>query len=175
MKKTQLIASLILLSTVTPVIADVRTTTENGFTVHHSIEVAAAPDQVYKTITNHINEWWDGAHSWSGNADNLYMDTRIGGCYCENLPDGGKVEHLRIVYLLPGKEIRFDGALGPLQQMPVQGRMIWKIEAREEGSTVSFTYHVHGHVEGGFAGLAPAVDGVIGEQLAGLEKRLAGN
>jgi hypothetical protein len=46
--------------------------------------------------------------------------------------------------------------------------MIWKIEATETGSTIRFTYHVHGFMDGGFAGLAPAVDGVIAEQLTRL-------
>jgi len=59
--------------------------------------------------------------------------------------------------------------------MAVEGRMIWKIEATAEGSRISFTYHVHGFLQDGFAGLAPAVDGVIGEQLARLGERLSRN
>lgn len=100
------------------------------------------------------------------------METERGGCFCERLPDGGFVEHLRIVYLAPGKEIRFEGGLGPLQTMPVQGRMIWKIEPAEGGSTISFSYQVFGHPEGGLEGIAPAVDRVIGEQLQRLGERL---
>ncbi len=64
--------------------------------------------------------------------------------------------------------IRFEGALGPLQGMATRGRMTWKIDATETGSTITFTYHVNGFTEGGFEGLAPAVDGVIGEQLSRL-------
>jgi hypothetical protein len=45
--------------------------------------------------------------------------------------------------------------------------------ATAEGSRISFTYHVHGFLQDGFAGLAPAVDGVIGEQLTRLGERLA--
>jgi hypothetical protein len=124
-------------------------------------------------MTRHIDQWWNGDHSWSGDASNLYMKTEAGGCFCEHLPNGGWVEHLRIIYLSPGQEIRFEGALGPLQQMAVQGRMIWKVAAVENGSKVSFTYHIHGFYEGGFAGLAPAVDGVIGEQLTRLGEHVA--
>ena len=143
-----------------------------GFTVSHSIETGAAPYVVYRTLTSHVDQWWNGEHSWSGDAVNLYMKVERGGCFCERLPENGRVEHLRIIYLEPGKEIRFDGALGPLQSMAVDGRMIWKIEPREEGSRVSFTYKVFGHPEGGLAGIAPAVDGVIGEQLTRLGERL---
>ena len=103
------------------------------------------------------------------------MEVERGGCFCERLPEGGNVEHLRIIYFAPGKEVRFDGALGPLQTMAVQGRMIWKIEALEKGSKVIFTYHVFGHPKGGLTGIAPAVDGVIGEQLTRLGERLNWN
>jgi len=156
-----------------PLVAELTQTGEQGFTVNHSITTAAAPYVAWRTLTAHIDQWWNPAHSWSGEAARLYMDTKRGGCFCERLPDGGFAEHLRIVYLAPGKEIRFEGGLGPLQTMPVQGRMIWKIEPAESGSTIRFTYSVFGHPEGGLAGIAPAVDGVIGEQLQRLGERLA--
>jgi len=146
---------------------------ENGFTVRHSLITAAEPFVTYRTMTAHIDQWWNPDHSWSGKAANLYLDAEPGGCFCERLPDGGFAEHLRIIYLAPGSEIRFSGALGPLQSMAVDGRMIWKIEAAEDGTRVTFTYHVIGHPEGGLAGIAPAVDGVIGEQLQRLGERLA--
>ena len=94
---------------------------------------------------------------------------------CERLPQGGFVEHLRIIYLAPGSQIRFDGALGPLQSMPVDGRMLWTIAPSDTGSRITFIYHVFGHPEGGLAGIAPAVDGVIGEQLQRLGERLERN
>ena len=127
---------------------------------------------LYRTMTDGIDRWWNGDHSWSGNAANLHMVVERGGCFCERLPDGGVVEHLRLIYVAPGSELRFDGALGPLQTMAVQGRMIWKIEPAEHGSKITFTYHVHGHPAGGLANIAPAVDGVIGEQLTRLGQRL---
>lgn len=155
-----------------PLKAEVTSLGEYEFTVRHEISIKAEPFVVYRTMTAHINEWWNGEHSWSGEASNLYMKIERGGCFCERLPDNGRVEHLRIIYLAPGEEIRFDGALGPLQTMPVDGRMIWKIDATETGSKVSFTYMVFGHPEGGLKGIAPAVDAVIGEQLARLGQRL---
>jgi len=156
-----------------PAFAEVLTSSTGGFAINHTVETAASPDVVYDTMTGHIDEWWNGAHSWSADASNLYVDPQLGGCFCERLPGGGKVEHLRIIFFSPGKEIRFDGALGPLQQMAMNGRMIWKIDPAEDGgSTVSFTYLVHGYYEDGFQNLAPAVDAVIGEQLNRLAARL---
>lgn len=152
--------------------ADLGAVSGGGFTTSHTINTSADPQAVYAAMQE-ISQWWHPDHSWSGDANNLYLDARPGGCYCERLPDGGGVEHLRIIYLAPGKEIRFNGALGPLQGMAINGRMIWKIEPAENGSTVSFTYHVIGFVDGGFEGLATAVDGVIGEQLQRLGEFLA--
>ena len=146
---------------------------EGGFTTTHSTEVAAAPDMAWLQLTDHISEWWNADHSWSGDADNLYVEARAGGCFCERLPDGGWVEHLRLIYLAPGAEMRFDGALGPLVQMGLRGTMIWRIEAAEgSGSRITFTYIVHGFLPDGFGAIAPAVDGVIGEQLERLAARL---
>lgn len=147
--------------------AEVKTLNDGGFTVSHQITVAAGPDAVYSGVQK-IGQWWNPDHSWTGQAANLYLDAKPGGCFCERLPDDGGVEHLRIIYLAPGKQIRFDGALGPLMGFPLSGRMIWSWEATGDGTAITFTYHVHGFMEGGFEGLAPAVDGVIGEQLTRL-------
>lgn len=155
-----------------PLAAELTQSNEQGFTVHHALATAAEPFVVYRTMTAHIDQWWNPAHSWSGDADKLYLKAERGGCFCERLPDGGFVEHLHVIYLAPGKEIRFSGALGPLQTMAVDGRMLWKIDATEGGSQITFTYHVFGHPEGGLAGIAPAVDAVIGEQLQRLGERL---
>jgi len=161
-----------LMLTALPLRAEITQSGEHGFSVSHTATTPAEPFVVYRTMTSHIDQWWNGDHSWSGDAANLYMDVEQGGCFCERLPDKGRVEHLRIIYFSPGSELRFDGALGPLQTMAAQGRMIWKIEPVETGSKITFTYRVFGHPEGGLEGIAAAVDGVIGEQLTRLAERL---
>jgi len=153
-----------------------------GFAVKHVFTSQQQPAAVYQALLN-ISQWWHPDHSWSGDAANLYIREELGGCFCERLPaasgnddapasPAGSVEHLRIFHLNPNREIRLDGSLGPLSEMPVQGRMIWKIEAGESGSTVTFSYLVHGFLEGGFEGIAGAVDGVIGQQASRLEQLL---
>lgn len=162
----------LLLFASTPLAAELSNSSETGFTVTHSVETGADAFFAYRTMTAHIDQWWSEAHSWSGNAANLYMKIERNGCFCERLPRGGHVEHLRLIFIAPGEELRFDGALGPLQTMPVFGRMIWKIEEIETGSRVTFTYHVNGRAGAGLVDIAPAVDAVIGEQLGNLAKRL---
>jgi uncharacterized protein YndB with AHSA1/START domain len=168
LKSSALLVSVAVVSgAAAPARAEVAAIGAGGFTVNHSIQSEAPPDAVYEAIVEHIAAWWDGAHSWSGDAANLHFDARVGGCLCEKLPGGG-VEHLRIIYLAPGREIRMQGALGPLQQMGLQGTMTWKFSPSDAGSEVDWQYTVHGFLEGGFEGIAPAVDGVIGDQLARL-------
>jgi uncharacterized protein YndB with AHSA1/START domain len=154
-----------------PAVAEVTSVDAGGFTVSHSVTVPAQPDAVWRNIVNDVSEWWNGDHSWSADAANLYIKPELGGCFCERLPGGGAVEHLRVIHVAPGKMIKFDGALGPLQDMAVQGRMVWEVQPDDDGSTVVFRYLVYGHYADGFDGISGAVDFVIGEQLQRLARR----
>jgi hypothetical protein len=150
--------------------AEVSGSSASGFTVTQSVTTTANVKRAWQSMIGHIDRWWHPDHTWSGDAGNLYIKPAIGGCFCEHLKPRGEVEHLRIIYFSPGKEVRFDGALGPLQTMAAQGRMVWKIDPAQTGSTITFTYMVSGAVEGGFTQIAPAVDGVLQQQI----ERLAG-
>jgi uncharacterized protein YndB with AHSA1/START domain len=163
------LAGLITWMAPPPATGEVLHVNETAFSVRHEAEISVASETAFKAITGRISEWWSADHSWSGNAANLYFKTGVGGCFCEKLPDGGGVEHLRVIYYRPNREIRLTGALGPLQQMGVNGAMSWRIEDRADGKRVLvFEYRVNGHIPGGANSIAPAVDGVIGEQHASL-------
>ncbi len=152
--------------------AEVSGSSASGFTVTQSVTTTASVKHAWQGMTGRIDRWWSPEHTWSGDAGNLYIKLAIGGCFCEHLKPRGEVEHLRIIYFNPGKEVRFDGALGPLQSMAAQGRMIWKVDPAENGSTITFTYLVSGSVEGGFTAIAPAVDGVLKQQIERLASYL---
>jgi uncharacterized protein YndB with AHSA1/START domain len=152
-----------------PAQAEVRNVGDGGFTSHHERHIEARPAEVYAALTGRVSEWWEDSHSWSADASNLYLDATPGGCFCERLPNGGWVEHLRIVYLAPGHAIRFQGALGPLLELGLNGTMSWQLAPGENGGTgLTWTYIVNGYMEGGFDGLAPVVDAVNGAQVDGL-------
>jgi hypothetical protein len=163
MKTAHLVISGVL--TLTPFLlaaptvhAAVTSVNQAGFALAFEGSVQAEPEGIYAAMTR-IGEWWDPEHSWSGDSKNLYMDMRVGGCFCEKLPDGGAAEHLRLVYFAPGKEIRLAGGLGPLQGMGMGGTLVLTIKPGEEGYTVNWTYTVHGHgTEESMASLAPIVD-----------------
>lgn len=73
----------------------------------------------------------------------------------------------------PGKVLRIDAALGPLQQEAVMGRLTFTLEPTGQGTRISMRYAVGGYRKNGLASLAPIVDRVIGEQLASLGKAIA--
>lgn len=69
------------------------------------------------------------------------------------------------------KSFPITTAAGLPERLPGRAANLYMVT--EGGTLVTFTYHVFGHPETGLAGIAPAVDGVIGEQLQRLGERLA--
>jgi polyketide cyclase/dehydrase/lipid transport protein len=141
----------------------------SGFEVREKVHVAGTPDAVYAAVLT-PKRWWDPKHTYSGDAGRLTLDAKVGGCWCETLPGGGAVQHLSIIYLKPGKAIRFQGALGPLQAMGVSGSMTISLAAAEGGTDLTLTYAVGGYVKDGFDDLSKGVDGVLGLQVARLKQ-----
>ena len=140
----------------------------NGFLVRHDVAVAAPPQKVYDALMQ-VGAWWSPQHTYSGDAKNLAIDARPGGCFCERLPEGG-VEHMRVVQVRPGQLLRLGGGLGPLQGSGVAGAMTWRMTAAEGGSRLELVYSVGGFIAGGFADIAPAVERVLGEQVDRLKR-----
>jgi len=150
--------------------AEVTESSAQGFLVAHEATIAASPDEVYRVLVEEVGSWWSPAHTFSGDAGNLSIEARPGGCFCERLPGGGGVEHLRVVYVQPGRVLRLAGGLGPLQGSGLTGSMTWSLAPTDGGTAVALTYSVGGFLPGGFEQLAPAVDGVLGEQLGRLRR-----
>ncbi len=144
-----------------------------GFELQLEALVPSSPDDSYATLID-IARWWNPAHTYSGDSANLSLRAQAGGCWCESLPGGGSVEHLRVVYVQPGRLLRLRGALGPLQQLPVDGILSWQIHAAEgSGQTrISVNYRVFGHAATRLDAWAEAVEGVLAEQLERLRLQL---
>jgi hypothetical protein len=145
-------------------------TTQAGFLVRSEAVVRATPDSVYRALTGRIGAWWDSDHTFSGDARNLSLDATPGGCFCERLPQGGGVRHLTVVFASPGRTLRLTGGLGPLQGAGVAGSLTWILSSAPEGTKLRLDYSVGGYLPGGLAGLAPAVDTVLSEQLTRLKR-----
>jgi uncharacterized protein YndB with AHSA1/START domain len=153
--------------------AEVISAAANGFEVRETAHIAAPPDKVYAALLLPAR-WWSSQHTFSGDAANLVLEPRAGGCWCETLPNGGSVEHLHVVYVAPGKALRLRGALGPFQAMAVEGAMTWSLAAAADGTDITMAYTIVGYGKDGFGELAKAADRVLGEASQSLKKLVEG-
>lgn len=149
-----------------PAAAEVSASSEAGFVLHNEATVAAAPDTAFAALTR-PGDWWSSEHSYSGDAANMTIEPTAGGCFCEKIPEGGgSVEHMRVVYFDPrARTLRLRGSLGPLQGEALTGTLTMTVEPAGAGSKISWDYVVGGHARFSLAEFAPAVDGVVAEQL----------
>lgn len=152
-----------------PARADVASAEAGGFVIQAEADVAAAPEQVWRNLTQ-IQRWWNGAHSYSGDAARMRLDPRAGGCWCETW-NGGSVEHGRVALVMERegvRTLRLYAALGPLQELGAQGVLTFTITPQAGGAKVAMTYRVAGDTGLGLNAMAPLVDGVMMEQFGRL-------
>lgn len=149
--------------------AEVTDAAENGFTVSHEVSISADRALVYAAAVSRIGDWWSSDHTVSGNAANMYIETRLPGCFCETLSEDAGLVHLTVTFVNPGVMLRLTGGLGPLGLMGVAGNMTWEFKDAEEGTVVTLEYAVGGYRPGGLDGMAAPVDGVLAEQMARLK------
>lgn len=152
-----------------PAHANVTTASEMGFAIRHEVLIAADSAAVYDLLV-HPARWWNGEHSYSGNASNLRMDAWAGGCFCELVPASdskatASVEHGHILYAAPGRHLRLSGALGPLQSEAVIGTLDFDLIPADKSTRVILTYVVGGFSRTPHIVMAPVVDRVLGGQL----------
>ena len=151
-----------------PAPAAVNDVSATGFTIVETAEISASPDQVYRALAT-PSRWWNSEHTFSGDAANLSLDPRAGGCWCETLPGGGSTQHMVVVNAMPGKMLRLRGGLGPLQAMAVDGVMTFALKPDGDKTRLTMSYAAGGYSKGGFSDIASAVDGVLGEQVLRLQ------
>ena len=144
--------------------AEVVSAGPHGFHIRHSVQLVVPQPDAFAAFGN-IASWWSDGHTYSGDAANLSLQLRPGGCFCERLPDGGGIEHLRVAYVAPGERVVLTGSLGPLLFEATNGVMDVQVERIAGGSRLTMEYKVSGFAEGGAEKLAPIVDQVLGEQM----------
>jgi hypothetical protein len=173
--KIFVLSAALLAAISSPANAEVKATSESGFNVVHIASVTETPDVIWKRLIA-PKDWWNKAHSWSGSSAGFYIDPQANGCFCElfqekgtdgKLKTVGSVEHMRVIFAQPGKVLRMQGALGPLQSEAVIGTLTVAMEPAKDSKTtkVSFSYVVGGYMRYKVTEIAPAVDKVLGEQF----------
>ena len=156
-----------------PAHSAVTASSDGGFAVENSVEVAADAATVYRLL-GQPGRWWSSEHTYSGKAANLHLQPVAGGCFCETMPgksgQAGSVEHARVIYAAPDRQLRLSGALGPLQAEAVTGTLTFDITPAGKRVRVVMSYVVGGYIRMGGMRIAPIVDKVLAEQLAGLKR-----
>jgi len=169
MRTNSFLAIAILALAPTWAAAEVVDSSSTGFTVKLAIAIEAPPADVYQRLIHNVGDWWNPAHTYSGDAHNLSIEEKPMGCFCEKLPGGGGVRHMEVIYLAPGKALGLAGGLGPLQTMAVTGSMRFVITPAPGGSLLEVTYAVGGYLKAGLDTLAKPVDAVLLDQLTRLK------
>lgn len=152
--------------------AEVTAASASSFTIEAEAEIAAAPGKVWRDLTR-IERWWNAAHTYSGDASNLRLDARAGGCWCERWGNGQSVEHMRVVLVMESegvRTLRVAGGLGPLQQMGVSGVLTFTVAPLPTGAKISMTYRVAGDPSLNLEAIAAPVDTVLMEQFRRLSR-----
>lgn len=150
--------------------AEVADAASHGFDVRHSIEIAAPRAEVWRAAVDEIGKWWSDDHTVSGDAARMYIEARPQGCFCETLGGDAGVVHLTVTFVNPTVMLRMTGGLGPLGLMGTAGNMTWEFADSETGTTLTWRYAVGGYFSEGLDQLAPAVDGVLIEQMISLKR-----
>ena len=165
---SKLLASLVaiaMFSIIPATQAEVLDADAHGFTIRINTTVGAERMAVYKAAVDNVGNWWHSDHTISGFAQNLYIDARVPGCFCEKLGQGAGIVHMTVTYISPGIILRLTGGLGPLGLMGVDGNMTWEFDDAAEGTVVTLNYAVGGYYADGLDSIAPAVNGVLAEAM----------
>jgi hypothetical protein len=134
------------------------------FVLRYSVGLETTPDDIYGAI-GEVGQWWNGAHTYTGDARHLTLPLNVGACFCEAMPDGTNFEHGRVVEADPNLGVLLDAPLGPLKGKATKAD--WSIGWTDgnRGWELVMTYVVRGPGIGAFA---EPVDGVMHDQFGRL-------
>ena len=152
--------------------AEIKQATADGFFLAYSAPLEVTTAKAYADLVQ-VQKWWNGEHTFSGKAVNLSLKPEAGGCFCERWP-GGSAEHGHVIMALPGKLLRLDTALGPLQEYALKGVLSFWLREDDYGKArIELEYRVNGSSASGLDQFAPQVDDVLGAQFSRLVRFIA--
>lgn len=166
-------AATIVLSPVS--FADVTEAAPDGFVIQLERSSDLTVSEVQMKARD-IGHWWSSGHSYSGDAANMSLEPACGSFFWIERWDAGFVEHGRVLVDMESEvaaTLRFQAALGPLQEMGVNGVLSIVTEAEThdetpEESVIRFQYVITGASFSGLDGIAEAVNMVLTEQIESL-------
>lgn len=169
---SRIIGSALALSAVNLAHAEIKQAAADGFFLAYSAPLETTTATAYADLVQ-VQKWWNGEHTFSGKSANLSLKPEAGGCFCERWT-GGSAEHGRVIMALPGKLLRLDTALGPLQEFALKGVLSFWLREDDYGKArIEVEYRVNGASASGLDQFAPQVDDVLGAQFSRLVRFIA--
>lgn len=142
-----------------PAAAQVIERSPDHFVLRYEIDLESPPEDMWASLED-IGQWWDGAHTYSGDAANMSLSLEPGGCFCERLADGTLFEHGRVREADRETGVLLDAPLGPLKDKATMARWSigWTGAPGGGGWRLVITYVVRGP---GLGAYADGVDSVM--------------
>ncbi|WP_209347974.1 SRPBCC family protein [Pontixanthobacter sp. CEM42] len=180
MRKFSMVLAGLAAAVALPAQAKVVELEESAFVTRDTKVVSADLREAWLALTQ-PGSWWNSAHTFSGDSENMMLTPQAGGCFCERIPENdtaktvglaGSVKHMSVILAMPDQALRMEGALGPLQSEPVTAILTVTLAKAGDGTRITFEYAVGGYMRFEVPGIAQAVDGVMSQQLGGLAELL---
>lgn len=136
---------------------------DDGFTLRMSAPAGAGWGQAFLAVGD-VQHWWNGEHTYSGDAANLSLPLEAGGCFCERLDDGSRFEHGRVIAVDARHGVQLEAPLGPLKGRATRASLAfgWN-DTIGSDQILTLTYVVEGD---GLGAMAEPVDQVLTDQFA---------
>lgn len=144
-----------------PASAEVVERSADHFVLRYAVALEAGPEDFIDAL-EHIGEWWNPAHTYSGDARNLSLALDPGTCFCEAMPDGSTFDHGGVYEYDPGTGVLIDAALGPLRGKTTLSNWTIGWTGANRGSELVMSYVVRGE---GVGAMADGVDAVMDDQF----------
>ena len=132
-----------------PASAEVISRSADGFVLRFAVGVEAVPADVVAAVSE-LPQWWDPAHTYTGDAANLSLAFEEGGCWCERLADGTIFEHAVVTGIM-ADGVTMTAPLGPLHGKATKAELTFGSEAGNRGRLVTVDFVIEGPGLGAFA------------------------
>jgi uncharacterized protein YndB with AHSA1/START domain len=156
MFRSALIGAALALPAAAPASAEIVSRSENAFTLRFAVGLEASREDVVAAVGD-IPQWWDGDHTYTGNAANLTFSLEEGGCWCERMGDGSIFEHAVVTAVEPTR-VALNAPLGPLNDKATRADLTFSAGPENRGVLAAMDFVVEGPGVGAFA---DAVHGVM--------------
>ena len=138
-------------STLSTSLTNLKTTLEMGgselmkkdissFQIEQEIVIQAKAEQVFQSLTNDINDWWE--FRLLGSESRLSLEPKVGGLFIESLENKSGAIWGTILYLKENEEIRLQGLLG--MQGAVNSHYGYLLESHGDSTTVKLSHSAVG-------------------------------